>query len=47
MRLKKEALMAASLVWSQKREIVEAQECRRQYKVAIKANGDFLLDMLN
>jgi hypothetical protein len=46
-RLKKEALMAASLVWSQKREIEEAHQRRKQYKAAIKANGDFLLDMLN
>ena len=46
-RLKNEALMAASLVWSQKREIEEAKQRRKQYKAAIKANGDFLLDMLN
>lgn len=46
-RLKKEALLTVSVVSSQRREIEENQQRREQYKAAIKANGDFLLDMLN
>ena len=46
-RLKNEALMTASVVWSQRREIEEFKQRRKQYEGAVKANGDCLLDMLN
>jgi hypothetical protein len=46
-RLKNEALLAVSVVSSQRKEIEENQQRCEQYRAAIKANGDFLLDMLN